>query len=53
MTMTIETGVEIRPFHTDIAQEELDDLRARLNAARLPTKELVADASQGVQLATS
>ena len=33
-------------------KEELDDLRARLNAARLPTKELVADASQGVQLET-
>jgi pimeloyl-ACP methyl ester carboxylesterase len=52
MTMTIEAGVDIRPFHIDIPQGELDDLRARLNAARLPTKELVADASQGVQLAT-
>ncbi len=52
MTMTIEAGVDIRPFHIDIPQGELDDLRARLNAARLPTKELVDDASQGVQLAT-
>ena len=52
MTMTIEAGVDIRPFNIDIPQGELDDLRARLSAARLPTKELVADASQGVQLAT-
>jgi pimeloyl-ACP methyl ester carboxylesterase len=52
MTMTIEAGVDIRPFHIDIPQGELDDLRVRLSAARYPTKELVADASQGVQLAT-
>jgi pimeloyl-ACP methyl ester carboxylesterase len=52
MTMTIEAGVDIRPFHIDIPQGQLDDLRARLNAARLPTKELVTDASQGVQLET-
>jgi hypothetical protein len=52
VTMTIDAGVDIRPFHIDIPQRELDDLRARLNAARLPTKEVVPDASQGVQLAT-
>ena len=52
MTMTIEAGVDVRPFHVDIPQEDLDDLRARVNAARFPTKELVADPSQGVQLAT-
>ncbi len=52
MTMTIEAGVDIRPFQIDIPQGQLDDLRARIKAARFPTKELVPDASQGVQLET-
>ena len=52
MTMTVEAGVDIRPFQIDIPQGDLDDLRARLQAARFPTPELVKDASQGVQLAT-
>ena len=42
----------IRPFHVDVPQEDLDDLRRRISATRGPTKELVADRSQGVQLAT-
>jgi pimeloyl-ACP methyl ester carboxylesterase len=42
----------IRPFHVDISDEALEDLRRRITATRLPTKELVADRSQGVQLAT-
>jgi pimeloyl-ACP methyl ester carboxylesterase len=42
----------IRPFDVDIPQEALDDLRRRLGLARLPSKELVTDRSQGVQLAT-
>ena len=42
----------LNPFHIDIPQADLDDLRARLKAARFPTPELVKDASQGVQLAT-
>ena len=36
MTMTIEAGVDIRPFHIDIPQEELDDLRARLKRRPIP-----------------
>jgi len=36
----------------NIPQEDLDDLRRRITATRLPHKELVADRSQGVQLAT-
>jgi pimeloyl-ACP methyl ester carboxylesterase len=44
---------EIRPFHVDVTDEMLDDLRRRIGATRWPTKELVADRSQGVQLATS
>jgi pimeloyl-ACP methyl ester carboxylesterase len=42
----------IRPFHVEIADKALEDLRRRIADARLPTKELVADRSQGVQLAT-
>jgi len=42
----------IRPFDVDIPHEDLDDLRRRIAATRWPSKELVADRSQGVQLAT-
>src|SRR3954447_25292074 len=42
----------IRPFTIDIPQADLEDLRARIAAPRWPSKELVADRSQGVQLAT-
>ena len=42
----------VRPFRVNIPQAALDDLRKRLLATRLPTKELVEDRSQGVQLAT-
>jgi pimeloyl-ACP methyl ester carboxylesterase len=42
----------IRPFQVNVSEEELADLRRRLAMARWPSKELVADASQGVQLAT-
>jgi len=52
MTTTVQAGVEIRPFHVDIPDEKLEDLRRRIDAARLPSKELVEDRSQGVQLAT-
>src|SRR5262249_2792912 len=41
-----------RPFHVEISEEDLVDLRRRIEATRLPEKETVADASQGVQLAT-
>jgi hypothetical protein len=49
---TVETATEIRTFSVDVPQEQLDDLRRRIEATRWPTKELVADRSQGVQLAT-
>src|SRR5436190_7337332 len=42
----------IRPFHVNISDEALSDLRRRIAATRWPDKETVADASQGVQLAT-
>src|SRR5438270_12351811 len=46
------TATAIRPFHIDIPDEKIDDLRRRIAATRWPSKELVADRSQGVQLAT-
>ena len=52
MSTTVETATEIRPFQLEIPHERLDDLRRRIEATRWPTKELVDDRSQGVQLAT-
>ena len=46
------TGSEVRPFRVDIPDDALEDLRRRIGATRWPTKELVEDRSQGVQLAT-
>ncbi len=43
---------EIRPFRLDTPEDALTDLRRRITATRWPTRELVADRSQGVQLAT-
>ena len=42
----------IRPFHINFPEAALVDLRRRIAAARWPERELVTDASQGVQLAT-
>src|SRR5690242_20717335 len=42
----------IRPFTVEIPEAEIGALRARIGAARLPSRELVDDLSQGVQLAT-
>jgi pimeloyl-ACP methyl ester carboxylesterase len=47
---TVETATEIRSFQVDIPDEKLADLRRRISATRWPTKELVKDRSQGVQL---
>jgi pimeloyl-ACP methyl ester carboxylesterase len=43
----------IRPFRVDSPDEALDDLRRRIAATRWPSRELVTDRSQGVQLATT
>jgi hypothetical protein len=42
----------IRPFHVNIPEAELAELRKRIKATRWPERETVMDASQGVQLAT-
>ncbi len=52
MTTMLETATDIRPFHLEIPEERIDDLRRRIAATRWPTAELVTDRSQGVQLAT-
>jgi len=52
MSTTAETATGVRTFQVDVPQEKLDELRRRIDAARLPSKELVDDRSQGVQLAT-
>ena len=43
---------EIRPFRVDMPDEAIADLRRRIAASRWASRELVADRSQGVQLAT-
>jgi pimeloyl-ACP methyl ester carboxylesterase len=52
MSGTVETAIDIRPFQVEIPEEELAELGRRIKATRWPSKELVADRSQGVQLAT-
>src|SRR5439155_2170231 len=52
MSTTVQTATDIRPFHVDIPDEKLADLRRRIAATRWPSRELVTDRSQGVQLAT-
>ncbi len=42
----------IRPFHIDVPQVEIDELRRRIAATRWPERETVTDDSQGVPIAT-
>jgi len=51
MSTAVHSSTDIRPFHIDNYDEKVDDLRRRIGATRWPTTELVADRSQGVQLA--
>jgi pimeloyl-ACP methyl ester carboxylesterase len=52
MATATETATDIHPFRVEIPEEELAELRRRIEATRWPSQELVADRSQGVQLAT-
>jgi pimeloyl-ACP methyl ester carboxylesterase len=52
MGIAAEAAIDIRPFQVETPAEELAELRRRIEATRWPSKELVADRSQGVQLAT-
>ena len=50
MSDSVETAAEIRPFMLDVPEEQLEDLRTRINATKWPDREV--DPSQGVQLDT-
>ncbi len=50
-TERITGATAIRPFTVDVAEAELEDLRARIVATRWPERETVLDDTQGVQLA--
>src|SRR5947207_8362122 len=52
-TTTGEIATAIRPFDVEFSEERIDDLRRRIAATRWPSKELVDERSQGVQLATA
>jgi pimeloyl-ACP methyl ester carboxylesterase len=55
MTQTSEQAADktaIRPFHVNVPEAELTELRGRINATRWPERESVSDQSQGPQLAT-
>jgi pimeloyl-ACP methyl ester carboxylesterase len=47
------SAATIRPFRVNVPDSELADLRRRIQATKWPERETVADASQGVQLATT
>ena len=51
-TASKEDGKTIRPFHVNVPEAELTELRRRINATKWPDRETVPDQSQGVQLAT-
>jgi pimeloyl-ACP methyl ester carboxylesterase len=51
MSTTVASATGIMPFQVEIPAGQIDDLRRRITAARLPHRELVDDRSQGVQLA--
>ena len=47
MSTTVEPTTEVRPFHVDVPDEDLADLRRRITATRWPEKETVADRVAG------
>ena len=52
MGSTNTTTTDIRPFRVDFPEEDLNELRRHIAATRWPSRELVTDRSQGVQLET-
>src|SRR6476660_8842672 len=49
-TQAPAAGIEIRPFRVENLEEKVVDMRRRIAATRWPSRQLVADRSQGVQL---
>src|ERR671913_583435 len=52
MTSPVGEEAAVRSFHVDVPEEKLVERRRRIAETRWPSKELVEDRSQGVQLAT-
>ena len=52
-TRLSEDKESIRPFHVNVPEAELTELRRRINNTKWPERETVTDATQGVQLATT
>jgi pimeloyl-ACP methyl ester carboxylesterase len=51
--MSVATqATSVRPFEIEVPEDRLAELRRRIAATRLPSKELVDDREQGVQLET-
>jgi hypothetical protein len=53
--IALQTGrdnSDIRPFHVNVPEAELTELRKRINSTRWPDRETVTDESQGVPLET-
>ncbi len=51
-SMNTRTTTDVRPFRVDFPEEDLNELRRHIAATRWPSRELVTDRSQGVQLET-
>src|SRR5882757_6442332 len=51
-SVNVSSDETIRPFHVNIPDKKLADLKRRILATQWPEQENVKDASQGVQLAT-
>jgi pimeloyl-ACP methyl ester carboxylesterase len=51
MSTITQSAVDIRPFHIDVSDAALENLRQRISATQWPENETVADQSQGVPLA--
>ncbi len=47
----MSSEAEVRPFRVGFPDEEVAELRRRVNATRWPERETVTDDSQGVPLA--
>src|SRR6478672_5938800 len=52
-TAVAAEGDAIRPFRVNMPEEQLVDLRRRINATKWPERETVNDETQGVQFATT
>lgn len=51
-TVQVKVDESIRPFHINIAESQIADLKARIRNTRWPDRELVSNETQGVELAT-